>query len=403
MEIYVLARKGFAVGIILLFVGTCIIPSTAIDMEKSSQPSSRGVWLYVGGSGPGNYTRIQDAINDSMNGDTVFVYDDSSPYYENIIMDKSIFLIGENRNTTIIDGVTGGDVVSVQTDGVTISEFSIQYHCTYPSSDIAIKANHTSISQTIMISNNWYGISLLSCCDTNIVDNHISNKYAGISLNVFSNNNTISGNDLSNNNYGLEIESSSFNHIFYNNFMNNTINAFDNGSNTWNSEYPSAGNYWDNYTGIDVLWGQNQDTNGSDGVGDTPVSLPGGGNIDRYPLMEPYAMTRLGFGLFVGGLGLRGTIRNIGDTTAFRVCWRGTFAGGFILIGKDTLRVIPKPLLPGEERTVKVMVLGFGKATLTMMLWADNAPLCSGNCTATVLLFFIIGIHTVVKYQKGYG
>jgi hypothetical protein len=69
-------RKRLTIGIILLFVGTCISLVTAQDMEKSL-PTSKGSWLYVGGSGPGNYTRIQDAIDDASDGDSVFVYDDS--------------------------------------------------------------------------------------------------------------------------------------------------------------------------------------------------------------------------------------------------------------------------------------------------------------------------------------
>ena len=66
--------------------------------------TSSGHWLYVGGRGPGNYTKIQDAINDSSDGDTVFVFDDSAPYFESLIINKSITLLGENQNTTIIDG-----------------------------------------------------------------------------------------------------------------------------------------------------------------------------------------------------------------------------------------------------------------------------------------------------------
>jgi hypothetical protein len=31
--------------------------------------------LYVGGSGPGNFTKIQDAVDNASDGDTVFVYD----------------------------------------------------------------------------------------------------------------------------------------------------------------------------------------------------------------------------------------------------------------------------------------------------------------------------------------
>ena len=56
----------------------------------------------MGGSGPNNYTKIQDAIDNASDGDTVFVYDGT--YYENIIINKSINLTGENKDTTIIDG-----------------------------------------------------------------------------------------------------------------------------------------------------------------------------------------------------------------------------------------------------------------------------------------------------------
>jgi len=94
-------RKWLAIGIILLFVGSCIIPAIAQNIEPL--PTSRGNWLYVGGSGAGNYTRIQDAINDSSDDDTVFVYDDSSPYDENLRIKKSIQLIGENKTSTIIN------------------------------------------------------------------------------------------------------------------------------------------------------------------------------------------------------------------------------------------------------------------------------------------------------------
>jgi len=50
---------------------------------------------YVGGSGPNNYTKIQDAVNDSNDGDTVFVY--NGIYYEHIKIDKDINLIVEEK------------------------------------------------------------------------------------------------------------------------------------------------------------------------------------------------------------------------------------------------------------------------------------------------------------------
>ena len=120
-------RKIITLGIMLLFLGMTISSSTGFNLEKQSiNPSSSDNTLYVGGSGPGNYTKIQDAINDASDGDTVYVYDDSSPYYENIVVGKSINLISEDRDTTVIDGGGSSDVVRVLADWVQISDFAIR-------------------------------------------------------------------------------------------------------------------------------------------------------------------------------------------------------------------------------------------------------------------------------------
>jgi len=79
-----------------------------------------GNTLYVGGDGPGNYSSIQDAIDDASDGDTVFVFDDSSPYKEGININKSLNIIGENRETTVIDGedvfIEDGIIVDIRSD-----------------------------------------------------------------------------------------------------------------------------------------------------------------------------------------------------------------------------------------------------------------------------------------------
>ena len=74
MDTYPRLRKCLTVGIILLFVGTCLIPVTAKNIEEPFFPTSSSHWLYVGGSGLENYTTIQSAINAANSGDTVFVY-----------------------------------------------------------------------------------------------------------------------------------------------------------------------------------------------------------------------------------------------------------------------------------------------------------------------------------------
>jgi len=148
-------RKWLAVGIILLFLGTCIIPTIGQTTEKQSE--SRGTWLYVGGDGPGNYSRIQDAIDNASEGDTVFVYDDSSPYYENIVIDKKIRVIGEDKNSTVIDARNKDHVVEI---------------CT----------NHSSIEYFTLQNTSWRhaGIKINSCNDVLVRNNIIRDCYEGI-------------------------------------------------------------------------------------------------------------------------------------------------------------------------------------------------------------------------------
>ena len=74
----------------LLIVSTVLSASGTVMIEKSTMPTSYGRGtLYVGGSGPGNYSSIQAAIDDANNGDTVFVY--NGTYNEWITVDKSLF------------------------------------------------------------------------------------------------------------------------------------------------------------------------------------------------------------------------------------------------------------------------------------------------------------------------
>ena len=72
--------------------------------------------LYVGGSGLGNYSKIQDAINDANPGDTIRVY--AGTYIENVVLNKKISLIGNSSLNTTIDGSGTGDVVI---SGVTVT------------------------------------------------------------------------------------------------------------------------------------------------------------------------------------------------------------------------------------------------------------------------------------------
>ena len=95
-------RKGLVIGILILMLGVNIGSTFAgdVDVKTMSSVGFDGNTLYVGGSGPGNYSSIQGAIDDTVDGDTVFVYsgvyDDYNPDFLGCVnINKSIprFLI----------------------------------------------------------------------------------------------------------------------------------------------------------------------------------------------------------------------------------------------------------------------------------------------------------------------
>ena len=232
-----LFKKSLAVAVILLFISVSVIPSTGMTVEKKSTMPILydGNILYVGGSGPGNYTTIQAAINDADNGDTVFVYDDSSPYYENIEVDKSINLVGENRETTVIDGDKSGNVVSISADWVNISRFTIR-NSSSDNEGIEISSNFNTIKGNT-ISDNDDGICLNSYSSNNsITGNFLSYNHNNIKLS-YANSNSITGNSFRNSfGNGIQLSSSSNNKIKGNiisyNYINKGIVLYDSSNNT---------------------------------------------------------------------------------------------------------------------------------------------------------------------------
>ena len=70
----VLINKTLVFGIIILLFGICANPSIGIKVEYNN-PIANGITLYVGGTGPDNYTKIQEAIDDTSDGDRVYVFD----------------------------------------------------------------------------------------------------------------------------------------------------------------------------------------------------------------------------------------------------------------------------------------------------------------------------------------
>ena len=224
-------KKICCIVIIILFFGASTIPSINGKGNNYSKPTilnSRGAILYVGGSGPNNYSTIQGAIDDANFGDIVYVYDDSAPYYENVIIDKSINVTGENRATTIIDANYIGTVVTITADWVNISGFTIQ-NCEidaglYQYKGIKCISNHNFIFNNDFYSN-WGGAIYLQNSDYNVLlGNWIYNSGTnwGISLNNASNNEFVV-NDIDSTFIGISVLTNSNNNFFLENTISDTF------------------------------------------------------------------------------------------------------------------------------------------------------------------------------------
>ncbi|MCK4444277.1 MAG: PKD domain-containing protein, partial [Thermoplasmata archaeon] len=182
---------------------------------------------------------------------------------------------------------------------------------------------------------NWHsvGVQLVESHGNNIEDNDLMGNLYGINLDR-SNGNDVADNNPWNNDIGVFLEGSSWNNFTENDFLHNDIgirlgyytenntlyhnyfvlnyeNAEDfseyiredwvivptGRKNIWDNGYPSGGNFWDDYAGRDMYHGPNQDSLGSDGIGDTPHSIykiwegyPVPNKFeDRFPLTQLWA------------------------------------------------------------------------------------------------------------------
>lgn len=137
------------------------------------------------------------------------------------------------------------------------------------------------------VSGNDYGIHIHSSNSNVVLKNTVSmNAIDGIRIQSTSTGNLIYNNDVAGNANGITIVWPSVaNLIYHNRFTANTIQATEDSGNIWDDGYPSGGNWWSNYTGVDVRSGPAQDQFVCDGIGDTPYNFTGG--QDRYPLWAP--------------------------------------------------------------------------------------------------------------------
>ncbi len=337
------------IKIITIVILSMLVLSGFFGIFIFENESVKATTYYVGGSGVGNHTTIQSAIDKASYGDTVFVY--SGTYFEHIHINKTLNLIGEDRSNTTVDGKGTKDVIQVNANRVLIKGFTVK-NCGNARLDGGIKvynANNCSIIGNNASSNGFSGIILLTATNNIIRDNIISfNSGSGLMLRYTStsniainnsihdnylnksitwydtaglvivyacNNNLFSGNTIINNykngiklyhsdnniikfnriighENGTNFESINKGQIFYlNDFINNSKHVLGESSlRTWNSPIKIV--YLYNNTNFTNYLGNYWDDytgydNNSDGIGDSPYYIGIGTEKDLYPLMKP--------------------------------------------------------------------------------------------------------------------
>lgn len=246
-----------------------------------------------------HYSAIQAAIDDANPGDEIHV--DSGTYYENVNVTKQLILKGNDTGSgnPVVDANRNGEAIILIADGIRLEGFAaINSSLLFRNNGIRVISNNNLLSN-ITASNNRNGILVNGV--NNTLSNNIAsnNSVSGIILAGKGNNNNIIRNNIYNNNFGLEVNSSSNNNIIYDNILKNTYNLkihINFSSNKWNTTKTSGTNIIGGPYVSGNFWASTNDTGFSqtctdadrDGICDLPYVLDAN-NTDYLPLAAPDA------------------------------------------------------------------------------------------------------------------
>ena len=212
-----MSKKVLVVCIILLFVGVNTLTASKTTFDN----------YIVDDEGDGDFTSIQDAIDNATEGDTIYVY--SGNYSGNVLINKSLNIIGidEEYLTGIDTGnpiIWTGEVIIDHTSSVLFSNFSLQG---IPDNN-KIKVESTNDSQILNCSADYillyYSNQItVKNCEFNTKFDYFASISLFVSLNnIISDNICIGGGTTPNYNVGICLQVSDDNQI-----LNNTCMAED--------------------------------------------------------------------------------------------------------------------------------------------------------------------------------
>jgi len=199
------------------------------------------------------------------------------------------------RDNIIIDGTgytlqrngTGRGIDLTSRHNVTVKRLQIR---SFQSGIWLAQSSNCKVIEN-KISNNTFGVWVFGSNNTLHGNTIGNNSDSSVVVDFGSSNNTVYENSIMNSSRGVWLIMASDNKFFHNNFVDNTQHvyvAFSGYANHWDDGYPSGGNYWSGYLGMDLNSGSYQNETGRDGIGETMYTIDAD-NTDHYPLMTSYS------------------------------------------------------------------------------------------------------------------
>lgn len=156
------------------------------------------------------FDKIQDGIDAADPGATVFVY--AGTYCENIVVDKTVIVKGEDRESVVIDGTYSGDIVTVKADDVELCRLTVSN-----TADTAflLDSDGSTVSDCFITMVGFRGVSVNGYrVDNTIYENTFGKTGTGIYLEDHSGSNHISANLFTDSgSYDIMLDSTSNNTI----------------------------------------------------------------------------------------------------------------------------------------------------------------------------------------------
>ena len=222
---------------------------------------------------PDNYTTIQAAVNAASPGNTIIVRDGT--YNENVDVSKGLTIRSENgaANCIVSASKSNDHVFYVTADYVNITGFTVQNATgDYDCGIYLYHADHCAISDN-NLTNNDFGIYLSSSSNNTITSNIASNNNDyGIRLSSSSNNTINDNTAFDNGNYGIYLRSSNNSNLTSNDASNNGVDGIRLSSSSNNNLTDNTASNNNNYgislcdSGNNTLSSNTASNNDDDGI-----------------------------------------------------------------------------------------------------------------------------------------